>query len=50
MKVTRMLRATRPDKGKLAALREQARRLGVIRCEVWQRIGSIQPPSFRQKI
>jgi IS605 OrfB family transposase len=42
MKVTRILHAKRPNKGKLAALREQARRLGVIRSEVWQRFGSLQ--------
>jgi len=49
-KVTRILRAKRPNKGKLAALREQARRLGVIRCEIWQRFGSIQPLSSWRKI
>ncbi|SDY49544.1 transposase, IS605 OrfB family, central region, partial [Allochromatium warmingii] len=42
MKVTRILRVKRLNKGKVAALREQARRLGVIRSEVWQRFGSIQ--------
>lgn len=42
MKVTRIVHAKRPNKGKLAALREQARRLGVIRSEVWQRFGSLQ--------
>ena len=41
MNVTRILHAKRLNAGKLAALREQARRLGVIRCEVWQRFGSI---------
>ncbi|MTW19772.1 RNA-guided endonuclease TnpB family protein [Allochromatium palmeri] len=41
MKVTRILRAKRPNKGKVAALREQARRLGQVRSEVWQRFGSI---------
>ncbi|WP_006788285.1 hypothetical protein [Thiorhodospira sibirica] len=34
MKVTRILHAKRPNKGKLAALREQARRLGQVRAEV----------------
>ena len=42
MKVTRILRAKGPNKGKVAALREQARRLGPVRTEVWQRFGSIQ--------
>ena len=42
MKVTRILHAKHPNKGKLAALREQARRLGAIRSEVWQRFGSLQ--------
>ncbi|BCU07975.1 RNA-guided endonuclease TnpB family protein [Allochromatium tepidum] len=42
MKVTRILHAKRPNPGKLAALREQARRLGVIRSEVRQRFGSLQ--------
>jgi IS605 OrfB family transposase len=41
MKVTRILHAKRPNKGKVAALREQARRLGQVRSEVWQRFGSI---------
>ena len=41
MKVTRILRAKRPNKGKVAALREQARRLGQVRTEVWQRFGSM---------
>ncbi|MBK1650316.1 RNA-guided endonuclease TnpB family protein [Rhabdochromatium marinum] len=42
MNVTRILRANRPNKGKVAALREQARRLGQVRSEVWQRFGSRQ--------
>ncbi|WP_221913953.1 RNA-guided endonuclease TnpB family protein [Thiorhodospira sibirica] len=41
MKVTRILRAKRPNKGKVAALREQARRLGQVRSDVWQRFGSL---------
>ncbi|QEP41673.1 transposase [Ectothiorhodospiraceae bacterium BW-2] len=41
MKVTRVLNAKRPNKGKVAALREQARRLGQVRTEVWQRFGSV---------
>ncbi|MEA3641954.1 MAG: transposase [Lamprobacter sp.] len=42
MKVTRILHAKRPNPGKLAALREQAKRLGQVRSEVWQRFGSRQ--------
>jgi len=42
MKATRILNAKKPNQGKLAALREQARRLGRVRSEVWQRFGSIQ--------
>ena len=42
MKVTRILRAKHPNKGKVAALRDQARRLGQVRTEVWQCFGSIQ--------
>jgi IS605 OrfB family transposase len=42
MKVTRILNAKRPNQGKIDALREQARRLGQVRSEVWQRFGSIQ--------
>ncbi|MBK1650551.1 RNA-guided endonuclease TnpB family protein [Rhabdochromatium marinum] len=41
MKVTRILNAKRPNQGKVAALREQARRLGQVRSEVWQRFGSV---------
>ena len=42
MKVTRILHAKRPNQGKLEALREQAKRLGQVRSEVWQRFGSLQ--------
>ncbi|MBK1650609.1 transposase, partial [Rhabdochromatium marinum] len=41
MKITRILNAKRPNKGKVAALREQAHRLGQVRSEVWQRFGSV---------
>ncbi|MBK1736171.1 transposase, partial [Halorhodospira abdelmalekii] len=41
MKVTRVVRAKRPNKGKVGALREQARRLGQVRSETWQCFGSI---------
>ncbi|SCL22769.1 hypothetical protein GA0070624_2603 [Micromonospora rhizosphaerae] len=41
MKVTRIAYSTRLNPGKYAALLEQARRLGRVRSEVWQRYGSI---------
>ncbi|WP_319460866.1 transposase [Micromonospora sp. RTP1Z1] len=41
MKVTRIAYSTALNPGKYAALREQARRLGRVRGEVWQRSGSI---------
>ncbi|SCL30572.1 transposase, IS605 OrfB family, central region [Micromonospora rhizosphaerae] len=41
MKVTRIAYSTRLNPGKYAALAEQARRLGQVRSEVWQRYGSI---------
>ncbi len=41
MKVTRIARSKNLNAGKYAALEEQARRLGTIRSEVWQRYGSI---------
>ena len=41
MKVTRIAYSTGLNAGKYAALREQARRLGQVRSEVWQRYGSI---------
>jgi len=34
-KVTRILHAKRLHPGKVAALREQARRLGQVRSEIW---------------
>ena len=40
MKVTRIAYSTGLNGGKYAALREQARRLGRVRSEVWQRYGS----------
>lgn len=42
MKVTRIAHSRRLNPGKYRALAEQARRLGTIRSEVWQRFGSIQ--------
>ncbi|MFE9655169.1 RNA-guided endonuclease TnpB family protein [Micromonospora sp. NPDC006431] len=41
MKVTRIACSARLNPGKYAALVEQARRLGRVRSEVWQRYGSI---------
>ncbi|MEU2637340.1 hypothetical protein ABZ591_22540, partial [Micromonospora fulviviridis] len=41
MKVTRIAYSARLNAGKCAALAEQARRLGRVRSEVWQRYGSI---------
>ncbi|MFF4894292.1 RNA-guided endonuclease TnpB family protein [Micromonospora chersina] len=41
MKVTRIAYSARLNPGKYAALSEQARRLGRVRGEVWQRYGSI---------
>ncbi|MEU9741200.1 transposase [Micromonospora chersina] len=41
MKVTRIAYSVRLNPGKYAALVEQARRLGRVRSEVWQRYGSI---------
>ncbi|MFG3302281.1 RNA-guided endonuclease TnpB family protein [Micromonospora chersina] len=41
MKVTRIAYSARLNPGKYAALAEQARRLGRVRSEVWQRYGSI---------
>lgn len=41
VKVTRVAFSHQLNVGKLAALTEQARRLGGVRCEVWQRYGSV---------
>ncbi|MFU8853712.1 RNA-guided endonuclease TnpB family protein [Micromonospora sp. SL1-18] len=41
MKVTRIAYSAALNPGKYAALQEQARRLGQVRSEVWQRYGSI---------
>ncbi|WP_319460896.1 transposase [Micromonospora sp. RTP1Z1] len=40
MKITRIAYSTRLNPGKYAALAEQARRLGRVRSEMWQRYGS----------
>jgi hypothetical protein len=40
---TRIAFSDKINKGKLAALTEQAKRLGAVRSEVWQRFGSIKP-------
>jgi IS605 OrfB family transposase len=41
LKVTRVAYSRHLNAGKLAALTEQARRLGVVRSEVWRRYGSV---------
>ncbi|MFI6262044.1 hypothetical protein [Micromonospora sp. NPDC051006] len=41
MKVTRIAYSDRLNPGKYAALAEQARRLGRVRSEIWQRYGSV---------
>ncbi|WP_205650541.1 hypothetical protein [Actinoplanes solisilvae] len=41
MKVTRVAYSRRLNPGKYAALVEQARRLGRVRSQVWQRYGSV---------
>jgi IS605 OrfB family transposase len=41
VKVTRVAYSQHLNAGKYAALREQARRLGVVRSEVWRRYGSV---------
>ena len=41
MKATRVVYSQHLNAGKYAALREQARRLGVVRSEVWRRYGSV---------
>lgn len=41
MKVTRTAHSKNLNKGKYKALQEQAKRLGAIRSEIWQRFGSI---------
>jgi len=41
VKVTRIAYSRRLNAGKLAALTEQARRLGRVRSDVWQRYGSV---------
>ncbi len=49
MKVTRVAYSHRLNAGKYAALWEQARRLGVVRCEVWQRYGSAAGAGVRDR-
>lgn len=49
MKVTRIAYSRRLNPGKLAALEEQARRLGLVRSEVWQRYGSITGAGLRDR-
>ena len=49
MKVTRIAYSQRLNAGKLAALTDQARRLGRIRSEVWQRYGSVAGTGIRDR-
>lgn len=42
-KVTRIAYSKKLNAAKYAALEEQARRLGRVRSEVWNRYGSVQP-------
>jgi IS605 OrfB family transposase len=49
MKVTRIAYSARLNAGKYAALHEQARRLGRVRSEVWQRFGSLNGAGVRDR-
>ena len=49
MKVTRIAYSYRLNPGKYAALQEQARRLGRVRSDVWQRYGSISGAGLRDR-
>jgi IS605 OrfB family transposase len=49
VKVTRVVYSYRLNSGKLAALAEQARRLGVVRSLVWQRYGSVNGAGVRDR-
>ncbi len=49
MKVTRVAYSYRLNAGKYAALSEQARRLGRVRSEVWQRYGSVAGAGLRDR-
>ncbi len=49
MKVTRILYSYKLNQGKLDQLQEQARLLGLVRSEVWQRFGSIAGIKLRDR-
>jgi IS605 OrfB family transposase len=49
VKVTRIAYSQRLNPGKYAALAEQARRLGRVRSEVWQRYGSVAGAGLRDR-
>lgn len=49
MKVTRIAYSHHLNRGKYAALAEQARRLGRVRSEVWQRYGSVAGAGLRDR-
>ncbi|MER6593301.1 transposase [Micromonospora purpureochromogenes] len=49
MKVTRIAYSARLNPGKYVALLEQARRLGRVRSEVWQRFGSVAGAGLRDR-
>jgi len=49
VKVTRIAYSYRLNAGKYAALSEQARRLGRVRSEVWQRYGSVAGAGLRDR-
>ena len=49
MKITRIAYSSHLSSGKYAALTEQARRLGRVRSEVWQRYGSVTGAGLRDR-
>lgn len=49
MKVTRILHSPKLNQGKLTQLQEQARLLGRVRSEVWQRFGSVTGVKLRDR-
>ena len=49
MKVTRIAYSARLNRGKYIAVLEQARRLGRVRSEVWQRFGSVRGAVLRDR-
>jgi hypothetical protein len=49
LKVTRILYSYKLNQGKLEQLQEQARSLGLVRSEVWQRFGSVSGVKLRDR-